>query len=172
MSDIFDLYDEFDEQFGSDDLRKDVEQAESGEGNGKEVPHNVYEVKITKLELVKSKTSSQPMLTCWFKIVAGDYTNQMIFMNQVINTTNANARGFQLHKCNEFLRSLKTSLPVNFESFKQYGRLIYDIMGEIEDKREFQLNYSKDTKGYSEYKIEKIFEMSGGNNVSSDDIPF
>ena len=165
---FFDLYDEFDQQFDSEDLQKDVAAAESNNPERKEVPQDTYEVKITKLELTKSKTSGQPMLTCWFKIVAGEYNNQMIFMNQVINTANANARGFQLHKCNEFLRSLKTSLPVNFESFKQYGQLIYDVMGEVEDKRTFQLEYSKDTKGYANYKIEKVFDITGG----SDEAPF
>lgn len=165
---FFDLYDEFDQQFDSEDLQKDVAAAESNTPERKEVPQDTYEVKITKLELIKSKSSGQPMLTCWFKIVAGEYKNQMIFMNQVINTANMNARGLQLHKCNEFLRSLKTSLPVNFESFKQYGRLIYDVMGEVEDKRTFQLNYSKDANNYAVYKIEKVFDITGG----SDEAPF
>ena len=157
----FDLYDEFDEEFDSGNLKKDLEDVESGNAERKEVPYGVYEVKITKLELTKSKTSGQPMVTCWFKVVAGEMKGQLIFMNQVLSS------GFGLHKCNEFLRSI-SSLPVSFESFKKYAMLLMDIMEEIDGKREYQLNYSKDNKGYNTYKIEKTFDVSGG----SDDVPF
>lgn len=160
MSDNFFDFDEFDEQFDSESLKKDLAEAESGNAERKEVPHGIYEVKITKLELTKSKTSGQPMVSCWFKVVAGDMKGQMIFMNQVLKT------GFGLHKCNEFLRSI-TSLPVTFESFKQYNMLLMDIMEETDGKREYQLNYAKDAKGYNTFKIEKIFSVSG-----NDDVPF
>lgn len=144
-------FDEFDAQFDSESLKKDLADVEAGNGERKEVPHGVYEVKITKLELTKSKTSGQPMVSCWFKIIAGEYENQLIFMNQVLKT------GFGLHKCNEFLRSI-TSLPVTFETFKQYSLLLMDIMEEVEKKREYQLNYNVDKKGYNTFKIEKVFE--------------
>lgn len=57
------------------------------------------EVAINKLELTKSK-KGDPMVTCWMKIVAGEYTNSLIFMNQVVT------QGFQIHIVNEFLRAL------------------------------------------------------------------
>lgn len=147
-------FDEFDSQFDSESLKKDLADVEAGNAERKEVPHGVYEVKITKLELTKSKTSGQPMVSCWFKVVAGDMKGQMIFMNQVLSN------GFGLHKCNEFLRSI-TILPVSFESFKQYNMLLMDIMEDVDGKREFQLNYSKDNKGYNTFKIEKVFSLDG-----------
>ncbi len=144
------IYDEFDAQFDVDGLKKDLTDVETNNVERKEVPHDVYEVKITKLELTKSK-KGDPMVTCWFKIVQGEFKGQMIFMNQVIAT------GFGLHNANLFLKDI-TSLPVGFESFKQYGMLLADIMEEIDGKREFQLNYGE-SKGFNTFKIEQIFEV-------------
>lgn len=160
-------FDAFDEEFDSAVLVEDVANVKNNNVERKEIPQGRYEVAITKLELTKSKTSGQPMLTCWFKIVHGEFENQMIFMHQVINTNNVNARGIQLHKCNEFLRSISTK-EISFESFGQYGRLIMEVMTEIENNYEFQLNYSKDKKGYEIFKIEKIFNL----NIPDDEVPF
>lgn len=144
------IFEDFDSEFNTAELIQDLENVESGKQERKEVPHNTYEVKITKLELTKSQ-SGKPMVSCWFKIIAGEYKGQLIFMNQVINS------GFGLHKSNIFLKSI-TNLPITFESFKQYGLLLIDVMEDIEEKYEYQLNYSKDAKGYNTFIIEKIFE--------------
>lgn len=161
MSETVD-FEQWDSEFDSEALKSDLANVESGNQERKEVPTGQYEVKITKLELTRSK-KGDPMVSCWFKIVAGDFTNQMIFMNQVLKS------GFGLHKCNELLRSI-SSLPVSFESFKQYNMLLMDIMEETEGKREFQLNYSKNDKGYFTYKIEKIFDV--GQPEPEDEVPF
>ena len=144
------IYDEFDSMFDTAGLKQDLQAVEDNKVEYKEVPHGTYEVKITKLELVKS-SKGNPMVSVWFKIVDGKYKDQLIFMNQVISS------GFGLHNCNLFLKSI-SSLPVDFESFKQYSMLLTDIMEEIEGKREFQLNYGTN-KGYNTYKIEQIFEV-------------
>ncbi len=103
-----------------------------------EVPHGEYEVKIEKMELTAAKETRKPMLSVWFKIVAGDYKNSMIFMNQVIT------EGFQIHIVNEFLRSLGTDVNVEFVSYKQYGNLIMDIKEVIDASGvEFALDYGE-----------------------------
>lgn len=142
-------FEDWDNQFDSASLRKEVENINSENQERKEVPPGTYEVKITKLELTQSKKNN-PMLACWFKVVAGEYKGQLIFMNQVLT------KGFLIHRCNEFLRSI-TQMPVAFESFKQYSLLLMDIKDEIDGKLEFQLAYGKDAKGYNTYKIEKKF---------------
>lgn len=144
-------FDEFDNQFDTESLKKDLADVESNTVERKEVPYGVYEVKVQKLELTKSK-KGDPMVSCWFKIVAGEYKGQLIFMNQVLKT------GFGLHNCNMFLKSL-SSLPVSFDSFKQYSLLLMDIKGEIDGKYEYQLKYSKDSNGYNTYKIEEVFSV-------------
>lgn len=146
-----DLFEQFDNEFNSEELKQDLVAVQNGNTERKEVPHDVYEVKVAKLELTKSKSSGSPMVSVWFKIVTGEYKNQLIFMNQVLSG------GFGLHKCNEFLSSI-SKLPVGFESFKQYGLLLSDIMEEIDGKYEFQLNYGTN-KGYNTYTIENVFEV-------------
>lgn len=148
-----DNYVDWDNEFDSEGLKKDLENVNSnGNTERKEVPHGTYEVKITKLELVKSK-KGDPMMTCWFKIVAGEFKNQMLFMNQLLTT------GFGLHNANEFLKSI-ANLPIAFESFKQYAMLLADVMGEIDGNFEYQLNYGKTNKGFNTFKIEKIFDAN------------
>ena len=91
------IWDEFDKAIDTEGLAKDVEEAAEN-GGRREVPHDTYEVAVTKLELVKSK-KGDPMVTCWMKIVEGEYKNSLIFMNQVVT------QGFQLHIANEFMRA-------------------------------------------------------------------
>ena len=62
-------FEEWDVQFDSKSLKKDVEDINSNNQERKEVPVGTYEVKITKLELTQSK-KGDPMLACWFKVVA------------------------------------------------------------------------------------------------------
>ncbi|MBQ9737890.1 MAG: DUF669 domain-containing protein [Alphaproteobacteria bacterium] len=152
MTDIFN-FEDWDNQFDSEGLKNDLDQVKNNDSTSDEVPHDVYEVKIEKLELALSKTSGKPMVSCWFKILSNKCKGRLIFMNQVINN------GFGLHKANEFLRSL-SEIPVTFESFAQYNRLLTDIKGEIDGKFEYQLNYSKDAKGYNTFKIEKVFDAA------------
>lgn len=156
---IFD-FDAFDEQFDSENLKKDLVDVENNTFERVEVPTGVYEVNVYKLELVASKTSGKPMATCWFKVLAGEYKGQMIFANYVLDNK------FGLHRCNEFLRSL-SDVPVQFDSFSQYGRLLIDIKGAIDGKFDYQLNYSKNAKGYSNYKIEKVFVAKQNTNTAS-----
>lgn len=114
-----------------------------------EVPYGEYEVKIEKMELTATKETRKPMVSIWFKIVAGDYKNSMIFMNQVIT------EGFQIHIMNEFLRSLDTDIDVNVEfvSYKQYGNMLMDIKEALDDSSvEFTLDYGENKQGYLVFK--------------------
>lgn len=83
------IWDDFDKAIDTEGLAKDVEEAAEN-GGRREVPHDTYEVAITKLELVKSK-KGDPMVTCWMKILEGEYKGSLIFMNQVVT------QGFQIH---------------------------------------------------------------------------
>lgn len=137
-------------------LKEDIKKAE--ENKRDEVPVGKYEVKITKLELTESKQGN-PMLSCWFKILAGEYKDQLIFMNQVIT------QGFQIHICNEFLRSLDTDIDVHFEEFEQYANLIFDIHEKIEAEHlEYVLDYGK-KKDFPVFTITECFEGAPCENI-------
>jgi len=151
------LFDKWDKTFDTEGLQKDVAEAKenAGQNNYKEVPHGSYEVSVEKMELVAAKTSGNPMLSIWFKIVDGEYKGQFIFMNQVIT------QGFQIHQANEMLRSLAsecTVVPeVEFKTYSQYGNLIMDIHEQIANSFEYALNYSENKKGYNTFEITEVF---------------
>lgn len=145
-------FSKFDKSVDLDGLREDIKEAqENGGGDYKEVPHGKYEVSIEKMELVESK-KGDPMVSIWFNIVSGEYKNSKIFYNQVIT------KGFQIHLVNELLRSLESDLDVEFETYKQYSKLLLDIHENIDGKFEYALNYDE-KKGYNTFSISEVFEL-------------
>lgn len=146
-------FSKFDKAVDLDGLKEDIkEAAENGGGNREEVPKGEYEVKIDKMELTTSK-KGDPMFTCWFKILAGDFKNSLIFMNQVIN------QGFQIHIVKEFLRSLDTEYEVDFESYTQFEQLVLDIHEAVDGQLEFVLDYGETNKGFPTFTITEVFEV-------------
>jgi hypothetical protein len=147
------IWEKFDKSVDVAALKEDAKQAAENNQEFREVPNGKYEVKIQKLELAESK-AGKPMLSCWMKILDGDYKGSLIFYNQVLNV------GFGIHNANEFLRSLDSGIEVSFESFKQYAQLLMDIHEVIDGKSEFELEYGENNKGYKTYKIVTVFEAA------------
>lgn len=146
-----DLWDEFDEKIDTEGLAKDAKEAAENGGDYKEVPLGTYEVEVNKLELKKSK-KGDPMLSIWFKIIAGEYKGSLIFYNQVMS------QGFGIHNANEMLRSLDSGVEVKFTNFKKYHGMLLDIVESIEGNLEYALEYGENNKGYNTYKITDVFE--------------
>ena len=146
------VFEKFNEMFDIEGLKQDV--ANSSTGDYVEVPKGDYEVSVTKLELgqtgEKSKNPGMPMAKVWFKVVAGDYKDQLIFMNQMLTS------GFGIHKMNEFMNSLESGETVVFENFAQYGALMETVFDAVKDF-EYQLAYGENNKGYSTYEIVQKF---------------
>lgn len=149
------IWDEFDKTFDVEGLANDVKEAEKNGGTTRrEVPHDTYEIAITKLELTKSK-KGDPMVTCWMKIVEGAYKGSLIFMNQVVT------QDFQFHIVNEFVRSLVSECDdapdIHFKTFNQYGNMLMDVMELIDGNYEYKLNYGENSKGYNTFVIKEVY---------------
>lgn len=146
------IWEQFDKSIDTEGLAKDVEEAAEN-GGRREVPHDTYEVSIQKLELVQSK-KGDPMVTCWMKILEGEYKGSLIFMNQVVT------QGFQIHIVNEFLRSLVAEMSepidVHFHTYSQYGNMLMDVAEAIDNNFEYKVRYY-DQKGYNAFKIEEVY---------------
>lgn len=146
------IFAKFNSMMDVEGLKKDVETAANASGDFVEVPVGKYEVRVVKLELgatgENSKTPGAPMAKVWFNIVAGEYKDQKIFMNQMLTS------GFGIHKMNQFMESLETGLPVQFDSFEQYDALMREVFKAVDDAAaEFELSYTQNNKGYSVYEI-------------------
>lgn len=147
------IWEKFDKNIDTEGLKKDVEEAKENAGNFEEVPHGEYEVEINKLELKESK-KGDPMLSIWFKVLAGDHKGGIIFYNQVLNN------GYGIHNANEFLRSLDSGVDIDFDNFAQYHELLLDVFEAVNDNLEFALKYSKSSKNekFSDYEITDVFD--------------
>lgn len=142
------VFEKFNSAFDVEGLRSDI--ANAGNTDFKEVPHGDYEVAITKLELGESK-KGLPQAKVWFKIVAGDFKGQLIFMNQ--NLTSC----FGIHSMNEFLEKLDTGIEIAFEDFVQYANLLASVFKAVDGKYEYQLAYGENSKGFNTYNIVQTF---------------
>ena len=132
-------------------LQKDIKDAQDNNKEFEAVPHGEYEVKLDKLEL-KATKKGDPMVSAWFTILNGKYKNIKLFMNQVVT------QGFQIHIVNEFLRSMKTNIDVDFEDYKQYAELLLDVAEFCDaNNLEFAIKY-EDNKGYDKFTITEVFE--------------
>lgn len=144
------IWEKFDKSIDTKGLKADVKEAQENGGNYEEVPYGTYEVKVEKIEMRESK-NGDPMVTIWFKIIAGKFKNSIIFYNQVIN------KGFQIHLCDELLRSLDTGVNVEFDTYVQYNEVLMDVAEGSQDL-EYALEYGENKKGYPTYKITEVFE--------------
>lgn len=156
-----DLFDKWDKEFDAEGLQRDVEEAaKNSTSNYKEVPVGTYEVAVDKMELIESKKGN-PMVSIWFKIVAGEFKNSRIFYNQVVQ----NGRG--IHSNNEMLRSMDLDCVHDiednggklFKAHRQYASLLMDAAEEIDtNKLTFKLEYGEGNNGFHTYKISDVFE--------------
>lgn len=149
-------WDKFDKEMDLEGLQEDIKKAKE-EGSGaqrEEVPKGEYEVKIEKLELVETKKKPQrPMVSVWMRIVTGEYKSQIIFMNQLVD------EGWKIDQSNQFLQSLESGVPVEFESYSQYDELLLDIHEAIDKQLEYAIKYGETKTGYPTYKILEVFEL-------------
>lgn len=145
-----------DEQYDIKGLKEEVKDVqENGGGDYPDIPVGQYEVTMTNLELgvtgEKSKNPGTPMVKATFKIVAGEHKNRLIFMNQVVGAA------FGIHKADEFLRSLDTGIPIEFNGYADYSELLMDIAEEMEAV-EFLLDYGENKSGFNTFEVLEIYE--------------
>jgi len=146
------IWDKWDKKIDTAGLKNDVQKVAENKQDYKDVPRGKYEVKIAKLELKASKKTDEPMLACWFKIIAGQYKGQYIFYYQMLTT------GYGIHSANEFLRSLDSGIEIGFENFQQFNDMLMDISEGIEaENLEYILDYGENDKGYKTYRVDDVF---------------
>ena len=146
------IFEKWNKSVDMEGLKADISEADQGNRDFDEVPHGTYEVKINKMEL-KESSKGQPMLSIWFKIIAGDYKGQMIFMNQVIQ------QGFQISIAKRFLLSLDAvdESEVIFEDYGQFNQLVLDVF-EGAGELEYLLEYGQNKNGFNTFKIMEVYD--------------
>lgn len=146
------IFDKWNKAVDLDGLKKDMVSASQNDAEYVDVPIGTYEVKLAKAELKASKQSQNPMVSMWFKVIAGEYKGQTIFMNQIVT------QGFQLNIVNKFLRSMGTGLEIEFVDYKQYADMLLDV-AEACEGLEFALKYDENAKGFKTFEIVEVFDV-------------
>ena len=98
------------------------------------------------------------MVVVWYTILSGDYKNQKLFQNQVVND------GEKLNIFKPLLKKLSDDeIDVTFTSYAKYAELLDEVMEFSEENNlEYSLKYDekvgKDGKTYDTFKILEVFE--------------
>lgn len=165
------VYSTFDSEMDMAAIAAAVAEAEAeaktkGSGEYVKPPYGVYEVSIAYMSGGACKTGKE-MARVTFEIVAGELKGQKIYWNQLLDVVrNAKQPAFKIVLFRNFLRSLKTDVPVTpFTTYPDLYNTMRNIKGECDTRKlTFQLNFSKNKKDYDTFTIEEVFE--------NDDIPF
>lgn len=150
------IFDKWNKSIDVEGLKKDIAEADNGQqGEYREIPVGTYECKIEKLELKESSKGS-PMVSAWFRILNGDYENNLLFMNQVIT------QGFQISIVNRFLKSLEAVDDdlIEFKDYAQYNDLLMDIMEAVDGQLEFLIEYKKSKKDFAVYTVKEVYDVN------------
>lgn len=151
------VFSKFNNKIDKEQLKKDIQEAKENKG-GADVPEGTYEVEIEKMEC-KETSKHDPMLSVWFNIVTGEHKGHKLFANFVMQPT-SQYFGFQMHKVIEFVESLGTDIQLEDNTdLVVFETWVDDVFVEIQDQGlEYELEFSKDKKGYDVYKITEVFE--------------
>ena len=148
------IWEEFDKSIDTEGLAKDVEEAAE---NGGRVKFRMILMRwqSTSWKLTKSK-KGDPMVTCWMKIVEGEYKGSLIFMNQVV--TQDFRFTLQTSSCVRLVQEMETPVEVQFKTYSQYANMIMDIMEAIDNNFEYKVRYYEN-KGYNAFEIQEVYVL-------------
>lgn len=155
------IFDKYAKKINAEELaksQKEITENANGGGNYKEVPFGTYEVMVEKME-AKMSSTNKPMVCIWFRILKGDYENNMIFYNTVF------PEDWQRHRVVDFLSAIldddshkaEINLILKDSNINEVNDFVMDIHEQINGKLEYLLDYGQ-KKGFNTYTIEEVFD--------------
>lgn len=155
------IFDKYASKINAEELaasQKEISQNASG-GDYKEVPVGTYEVQIDKMEAKKS-SSGNPMVSIWFKILKGEYKGSLIFYNGVFH------EDWMRHRVVDMLSAIldddthkaEINLILKDSNLEEINDFVMDIHEAVDGHLEYLLDYGQ-SKGYSTYKIEEVYDV-------------
>ena len=155
-------FSKFNDLVNLSELKNAIEEANESNQERVKVPFGDYEVAVTKLQVEEcpfdGDYKGKPQLSVWFKVLAGEYKGQMIFMTKRLMGADAQKSGFVIKITNDFLNSLESGIPVTFgEGWNDYVDCVNAVFEAINGRAEYQLAYHETDKGFKDYQIIKRF---------------
>ena len=150
-------FDKIDKSVDLKGLQQDVEEAKkNGGGDFPTVPNGTYEVKLVSMEIKGTKADpNRPMLAVQFKILAGEYKGQHLFMNRVLYGTKNDKN--MIASAMGFLEKLDSGVGISFESYRQFSQLVLDVAEAIDGVLEYAVEYDADA--FNSISIKEVFEV-------------
>lgn len=145
------IFDEFDKAYDAKAMKEEVKEAADKAKEYEDLKPGTYAVYVKSMEL-KATKNNEPMMAVQLKVSEGDHKNKMMFANFMLT------KPFLIHKANEFLRSLGSDIPVEFDSYGKYADTIDDIYNWTEEHQcDYDVEYSLRDGKYSEYKVVAVY---------------
>lgn len=163
----------FDNEINIDDINKFIEEFESNNTN--ELPNGEYLVTFEKLELGATQ-DGRPMLRVCARILEAINNDESysknnydalkylshygqkkpcMFMNKVIYGTKNDAR--MIASVVGWLKKLKSNFEIEFNSYSDFERLIYDVFSDIQNRIEYHVEYN--TSAFNTINIKCAYEV-------------
>lgn len=157
------IFDKYAKKINAEELAKSQEEINknSNSGDYKGVPVGKYEVKVDKMECKLTKETKKPMVSIWFKVLAGDYKNSLIFYNGIFN------EDFMRHRVVKLLSALlddttheaEINLILKSGNVAEINDFCLDIHEAINGKFEYLLDYGI-RKEFNTYAIEEVYDLT------------
>lgn len=146
-------------KFNDKDL-ENLDNLESDDMEYVDVPYGMYEVAVAGI-VEKDNKKGVPMVTIRFKVLAGEYAGQSIWMNQNVDVV------WKFKTVAKMLNSLKTDVNISSSTyvvngevdFEAYNEMLKAVYEDITEKGyEYALEYKENEKGFKTYTITDVFE--------------
>lgn len=139
------------------------------DGQYEEVPYGQYEVRVTKIELVKTKPTAknpnQPMARISFRVINNENISGYISYFAILDNKYITMR---MQMTNRLLKSMKTNVDLSPSNFRDaegnydlnaYRDLLTKVYEDITSRGlEYGLDYSENDKGFATYTITNVFD--------------
>ena len=122
------------------------------------VPDGEYKVEIIDMAVKQSRKGNW-MIQVLFKILEGQYENDVVPAYMMVNKRNIESN-------NEFLTSLGSGIKVECVSITQYKQLVDDIYITIMHEKQYDIKVSTSASGFTNYKVLNVY------TVECEPIPF
>ena len=169
-------FENFDDFISLDDLKDSIDEIvkDIESNNFETVPDGEYIVRFEELKL-GTTNDGRPMFKAMARIIEAVADNEAskdntrainylkhfkdkkpcLFMNKVIYGTKSDAK--MIANVVGWLKKLQSSFEIEFNSYTDFERLIFDVFGEIENNREYHIEYKQD--GFNSITIKAGFEV-------------
>jgi hypothetical protein len=157
------IFDKYASKINAEELKaseQEIRSNSNGGGKREEVPVGKYEVKVEKMEALKS-SKGNPMVSIWFRILTGKFERSIIFYNGVFHEDWMRHRVVKLISAllDDDSHEAEVNLILKSGDMEYINNFLMDVHESIDGELEYLLDYGVDKKGYQTYGIDEVYAV-------------